>query len=175
MPSHPPISLSKKGENPKKSNARNNPQPHQLPPPTNLHKNNTLSHTLPTMCTTLPPPSLIVNHHPLFPKSPTSKMPLQHVVTFQAFQEITNFIRNNGGDWDEFCTITARSTRKAKKTPVVSNMVPSKHKTAENEGRLAIEPLLKENPHRFVLFSIQNANIWQMYKKRKRLSGQRRK
>jgi ribonucleoside-diphosphate reductase subunit M2 len=92
-------------------------------------------------------------------------MPLQHVVTFQAFQEITNFICNNGNDWDEFCTNTAQLTRKAKKTPVVSNTVPSKHKTAENEGRLAIEPLLKENPHRFVLFPIQHADIWRMYKK----------
>ncbi len=92
-------------------------------------------------------------------------MPLQHVVTFQAFQEITNFIRNNDDDWEEFYTNTARSTRKAKKTPVVSNTVPSKHKTAENEGRFTIEPLLKENPHRFVLFPIQHADIWQMYKK----------
>lgn len=87
-------------------------------------------------------------------------MPLQHVVTFQAFQEITNFIRNNGDDWDEFCTNTTRSTRKFEKTPAVSSIMPSKHKIAENEGRLAIEPLLKENPHRFVLFPIQHADIW---------------
>ncbi len=92
-------------------------------------------------------------------------MPLQHVVTFQAFQEITNFIRNNGDDWDEFCTNTTRSTRKFEKTPAVSSIMPSKHKIAENEGRLAIEPLLKENPHRFVLFPIQHADIWRMYKK----------
>jgi ribonucleoside-diphosphate reductase subunit M2 len=38
--------------------------------------------------------------------------------------------------------------------------MPSKHKIAEKEGRLAIEPLLKENPHRFVLFPIQHADIW---------------
>ena len=87
-------------------------------------------------------------------------MPLQHVVTFQAFQEITNFIRNNGDDWDEFCTNSTRSTRKVEKTPAVSSIMPSKHKIAEKEGRLAIEPLLKENPHRFVLFPIQHADIW---------------
>ena len=92
-------------------------------------------------------------------------MPLQHVVMFQAFQEITNFIRNNGDDWDEFCTNTTRSTRKFEKTPAVSSIMPSKHKIAENEGRLAIEPLLKENPHQFVLFPIQHADIWRMYKK----------
>jgi ribonucleoside-diphosphate reductase subunit M2 len=38
--------------------------------------------------------------------------------------------------------------------------MPSKHKIAKKEGRLAIEPLLKENPHRFVLFPIQHADIW---------------
>lgn len=42
---------------------------------------------------------------------------------------------------------------------------PSEHKIAENEGRHAIEPLLKENPNRFVLFPIQDNDIWQMYKK----------
>ena len=27
------------------------------------------------------------------------------------------------------------------------------------------EPILKENPNRFVLFPIQHADIWEMYKK----------
>jgi hypothetical protein len=41
--------------------------------------------------------------------SPT--MPLEHVVTYDAFREITNFIRNNGNDWEEFCHNTScRST-----------------------------------------------------------------
>ena len=39
-------------------------------------------------------------------------MPLQHVVTYQAFREITNFIRDNGDDWNEFCTNTTYNTRK---------------------------------------------------------------
>ena len=39
-------------------------------------------------------------------------MPLQHAVTYQAFREITNFIRNNGDDCDEFCVSTTRATRK---------------------------------------------------------------
>ena len=29
-------------------------------------------------------------------------MSLQHAVWFQAFRAITNFVRNNGDDWDEF-------------------------------------------------------------------------
>jgi len=41
----------------------------------------------------------------------------------------------------------------------------SEHKLAELAGQHAEEPLLKENPHRYVLFPIQDADIWQMYKK----------
>jgi hypothetical protein len=91
-------------------------------------------------------------------------MPLQHAVTFQAFRKITNFICNNGNNWDEFCSSTACPARKIEKAPP-SRVKPSKHKTAENEGRLAIKPLLRDNPHRFVLFPIQNSDIWRMVKK----------
>jgi len=42
-------------------------------------------------------------------------MPIEHPVTYQAFREITNFIHDNGDDWDEFCTSTntARTIKKA--------------------------------------------------------------
>mmetsp|Transcript_2105 Transcript_2105/g.3986 ORF Transcript_2105/g.3986 Transcript_2105/m.3986 type:complete len:410 (+) Transcript_2105:109-1338(+) len=46
-----------------------------------------------------------------------------------------------------------------------ANASVSDHKLAELAGRHAEEPLLKENPHRYVLFPIQDADIWQMYKK----------
>lgn len=36
-----------------------------------------------------------------------------------------------------------------------------KRRTGEKE----VEPLLKENPRRFVIFPIQYQDIWQMYKK----------
>jgi ribonucleotide reductase beta subunit family protein with ferritin-like domain len=39
------------------------------------------------------------------------------------------------------------------------------HKTAKLNGTLAPEPLLQANPHRFVLFPIQHADIWRMYKR----------
>lgn len=32
-------------------------------------------------------------------------------------------------------------------------------------GEEKVEPLLKENPRRFVIFPIQYQDIWQMYKK----------
>jgi ribonucleoside-diphosphate reductase subunit M2 len=84
-------------------------------------------------------------------------------VSYQAFHEFTNFIRNNGDDWDEFSTKTAHTTKNTKKASGPSKK-PSKHKIAENKG-LAPEPLLQENPHRFVLFPIHHNDIWWMYKK----------
>ena len=44
-------------------------------------------------------------------------------------------------------------------------VVISEHKRAELDGRHLEEPLLKENPGRFVLFPIQEHEIWAMYKK----------
>jgi len=41
----------------------------------------------------------------------------------------------------------------------------SEHKLAELRGDHVEEPLLKENPNRFVLFPIEDNEIWQMYKK----------
>ena len=93
-------------------------------------------------------------------------MPLQHAVTYQAFRESTNYIRNNRDYWDEFFTKTAHTTIKAKKAPSLSKQ-PSKHKISKNKGLLAPELLLQENPHRFVLFPIHHAHIWWMYKKAK--------
>lgn len=39
------------------------------------------------------------------------------------------------------------------------------HKLREESGELAPEPLLVENPHRFVLFPIKDNDLWEMYKK----------
>jgi ribonucleotide reductase beta subunit family protein with ferritin-like domain len=94
-------------------------------------------------------------------------MPLEHVVTYQAFREITNFIRDNGDDWDEFCNNATRpsTTKKAIKPPPQSRRKVSRHKIAETTGQLAVEPLLQASPHRFVLFPIQHNDIRRMYKK----------
>jgi hypothetical protein len=57
-------------------------------------------------------------------------MPLEHVVTYQAFREITNFIRDNGDDWDKFCNNAARlsTTKKAIKPPPSSRRKVLRHK-----------------------------------------------
>ncbi len=54
--------------------------------------------------------------------------------------------------------------QKAAKAPIPQEQ-PSSHKTTKNRGLLAPESLLQENPHRFVLFPIRHADIWQMCKK----------
>mgnify|MGYP005850250403 CR=1 FL=1 len=48
---------------------------------------------------------------------------------------------------------------------VIKRIGKSDHKIAEEQGLHAEEPLLKENPHRFVLFPIEDNEIWAMYKK----------
>ena len=111
-------------------------------------------------------PPITPSHRRNIPAPPRSR-PSPHavtVVTYEAFREITNFIRNNGDDWNEFCDNTTRITQKPT-TPTHPPNPISKHKTDETNGRLAPEPLLRPNPHRFVLFPIQHDDIWQMYKK----------
>jgi ribonucleoside-diphosphate reductase subunit M2 len=94
-------------------------------------------------------------------------MPLEHIVTYEAFREITNFIHDNGDDWGEFCHNTScpSTTRKTMKNPPLSHRKVSHHKNAKIKGTLAPEPLLQANPHCFVLFPIQHNDIWRMYKK----------
>jgi ribonucleotide reductase beta subunit family protein with ferritin-like domain len=77
---------------------------------------------------------------------------------------MTNFIHDNGNDWNKFCTNTTRNTRKPA-TPTPPLKTPSTHKNAKTKGLLALELLLRANPHRFVLFPIQHNNIWRIYKK----------
>lgn len=48
---------------------------------------------------------------------------------------------------------------------IVEKIVMSEHKRAEVSGELLPEPLLIDNPRRFVLFPIEHDDIWQMYKK----------
>ena len=82
---------------------------------------------------------------------------LTHPITFQAFQDITTFIHNNGFDWDKLCA----------NTTFQRNLSPQNVVAINDSSLLAPEPLLHENPHRFVLFPIQNPDIWRMYKKAK--------
>jgi hypothetical protein len=90
-------------------------------------------------------------------------IPLEHVISYQAFCKITNFIHDNGDHWEGFCTNTKHpsTTRKAKKPPSPCSVI-LKHNMAEIEGHLAPEPLLKQNPHHFDIFPIQHNDIWQM-------------
>lgn len=50
-------------------------------------------------------------------------------------------------------------------TNTASMVLMTEHRRQEVEGKHLPEPLLMENPGRFVLFPIQHHDIWQMYKK----------
>jgi hypothetical protein len=99
---------------------------------------------------------------------PPRFMLIEHAVTYQAFREITNFIHNNGDDWDEFCTSpnTARATKKAA-TKMKMSKKQMKQKIAKMNSCFAPKPLLQINPNCFVLFPIQQDDIWKMYKQAK--------
>ena len=77
-------------------------------------------------------------------------MPLRNAVSFEVFREITDFLHNNGYDWETFSNQTS---------PLQS---PTSITTPD--ALLPLEPLLQENPHRFVLFPIKHEDIWEMYK-----------
>jgi hypothetical protein len=51
------------------------------------------------------------------------------------------------------------------KPPPSSCLKVLRHKIAKTTGKVAAEPLLQANPHRFVMFPIQHNTIWRMYKK----------
>lgn len=59
-------------------------------------------------------------------------------------------------DSSSFGTSTKETARK---------IVVSTHKRAELEGRHVSEPLLRDNPNRFVIFPIHDQEVWEMYKK----------
>jgi len=76
-------------------------------------------------------------------------MTLHNAVSFEAFSEITDFLINNGYDWEAYCNLLRPPT-------------PSVH--SNNHALLPLEPILQENPNRFVIFPIEHDDIWQMYK-----------
>ena len=48
---------------------------------------------------------------------------------------------------------------KSSSTTVVKLLSKTEHKIMEEKGLMANEPLLKENPHRFVIFPIQDNDV----------------
>jgi hypothetical protein len=90
-------------------------------------------------------------------------MPLQNAVLFKVFSEITDFLINNGYDWETYRTSKIHLLRPP--TPSDHSKHPTPPKTAEPNTLLPLEPILQENPNRFFLFPIEHNDIWQMYKK----------
>jgi len=67
---------------------------------------------------------------------------------------------SSSGDMGE----ETKSSSSEDRDMVVKKIVMSEHKRDELAGKHAPEPLLTENPYRFVLFPIQHNDVWQMYK-----------
>ena len=82
----------------------------------NLHKKYTSTHHTMTdelaPDVPLPPAVALPARDPLLPLDtnvarntiPPHSVPIKHPISFHAFREITNFIRDNGDDWEEFYT-----------------------------------------------------------------------
>jgi hypothetical protein len=92
-------------------------------------------------------------------------MPLHNAVSFEVFSEITDFLTNNGYNWEAYCT--SKSHPLQPPTPSDHSKHPTPPKIAEPSTLLPLKPILQENPNRFVLFPIKHNDIWQMYKKAK--------
>ena len=133
----------------------------------------------------------------LLVSSPPTHNTMSPIVPYQVFCAITNFVRDNGDDWERFhanppySTIAHPITFQAFQdiTTFIHNngfdwdkfctsttsqqnlspktLSPTNVVAINNSLPLAPEPLLQKNPHRFVLFPIQHPNIWRMYMKAK--------
>mmetsp|Transcript_30652 Transcript_30652/g.74026 ORF Transcript_30652/g.74026 Transcript_30652/m.74026 type:complete len:410 (-) Transcript_30652:192-1421(-) len=92
------------------------------------------------------------------PKTPTkaSRYPCSSFAPVSPYSDDSSAASSSSQD-DGACRIP--KIRNSNKIAV------SEHKLAELSGRFLEEPLLKENPRRYVLFPIEDAEIWQMYKK----------
>lgn len=62
----------------------------------------------------------------------------------------------------EFSKLTFENSQKTENAPEPGDSI---HTTQHASFDRNLEPMLKDNPHRFVLFPIQYEDIWQMYKK----------
>lgn len=85
---------------------------------------------------------------------PASNMMVSPDTTDSSDKSLSDDSSHAASDIDEFDAST-----------IVKRIGKSDHKIAEELGFPMEEPLLKENPHRFVLFPIEDNEIWQMYKK----------
>eukprot|EP00531_Pseudo-nitzschia_arenysensis_P000030 CAMPEP_0116143610 /NCGR_PEP_ID=MMETSP0329-20121206/15545_1 /TAXON_ID=697910 /ORGANISM="Pseudo-nitzschia arenysensis, Strain B593" /LENGTH=405 /DNA_ID=CAMNT_0003638947 /DNA_START=47 /DNA_END=1264 /DNA_ORIENTATION=+ len=67
---------------------------------------------------------------------------------------------------DETCVSESFPVAPSPVTPAGQTaVIKTNHKLQEERGELAPEPLLMENPHRFVIFPIKDNDLWEMYKK----------
>jgi hypothetical protein len=91
--------------------------------------------------------------------SPSKTGPLLSSVEDDAQQKLAQWslqptiVSESSNDDDEVSVESSASSHFSR------SIGKTEHKLAEERGELADEPLLKENPHRFVLFPIQDDEV----------------
>lgn len=70
--------------------------------------------------------------------------------------------RQHGG---RSCCCVIRAGKRVERRPDDDSSAFQSKAVKRRTGEKEVEPLLKENPRRFVIFPIQYQDIWQMYKK----------
>lgn len=75
----------------------------------------------------------------------------------------TSSTESDTSDDESSSKSSSSSTRKLE--DIVKKITQSEHRTLEKNGKLKPEPMLIENPRRFVLFPIEHDDVWAMYKK----------
>jgi len=94
-------------------------------------------------------------------KTPTTlQVPVTISPNGSAVFSIDTFSEDSSDDGSKSSQSFTSSTNE-----ITRKIIISEHKLAELEGHHVPEPLLQVNPNRFVLFPIQDKEIWDMYKK----------
>ncbi|XP_048582497.1 ribonucleoside-diphosphate reductase subunit M2 B-like [Nematostella vectensis] len=84
--------------------------------------------------------------------------------TVNDLNQVNNALKKVTIDNEISATITT-SYKEKNTVQMVSDRTPLKKSRAKSRFNTEDEPLLRENPHRFVILPIQYPEIWQMYKK----------
>ncbi|EDO42087.1 predicted protein [Nematostella vectensis] len=84
--------------------------------------------------------------------------------TVNDLNQVNNALKKVTTDNEKSATITT-SYKEENTVQMVSDRTPPKKSRAKSRFNTEDEPLLRENPHRFVILPIQYPEIWQMYKK----------
>jgi len=91
-----------------------------------------------------------------------------HVTPTKSFHNDTHVVSPSSFSSDDSISIRSEDSSLEDDSPpkvIHKKITVSAHKQLELDGKHLPEPILMDNPGRFVLFPIQNQEVWDMYKK----------